>query len=107
MWQHIKLSEQIRPLDALACCWDVKQPTNKTIQAFEQGYKYIRSVLASTVHYAHVFCMFTFVLLRMDAVVASGLNCCWYVATKISAVLKSGLQLVSKVANKGLHSLCI
>ena len=23
---HIQLSEQIRPLDTLACCWDVKQP---------------------------------------------------------------------------------
>ena len=29
LWQHIKLSEQIRPGDTLACCWDVKQPTNK------------------------------------------------------------------------------
>ena len=29
MWQHVKLSEQIRPCDTLACCWDVKQPTNK------------------------------------------------------------------------------
>ena len=28
MWQHIQLSEQIRPRDTLACCWDVKQPTN-------------------------------------------------------------------------------
>ena len=28
-WQHVKLSEQIRPWDTLACCWDVKQPTNK------------------------------------------------------------------------------
>ena len=28
VWQHVKLSEQIRPWDALACCWDVKQPTN-------------------------------------------------------------------------------
>ena len=31
--QHVKLSEQIRPWDTLACCWDVKQasnqPTNK------------------------------------------------------------------------------
>ena len=25
----IKLSVQIRPWDTLACCWDVKQPTNK------------------------------------------------------------------------------
>ena len=24
-----KLSEQIRPWDTLACCWDIKQPTNK------------------------------------------------------------------------------
>ena len=29
MWQHVKLSKQIRPRDTLACCWDVKQPTNK------------------------------------------------------------------------------
>ena len=29
MWQHVKLSVQIRPWDTLACCWDVKQPTNK------------------------------------------------------------------------------
>ena len=28
MWQHVELSEQIRPWDTLACCWDVKQPTN-------------------------------------------------------------------------------
>ena len=27
--QHVKLSEQIRPWDTLACCGDVKQPTNK------------------------------------------------------------------------------
>ena len=25
----MQLSEQIRPWDTLACCWDVKQPTNK------------------------------------------------------------------------------
>ena len=25
VWQHVKLSEQIRPWDTLACCWDVKQ----------------------------------------------------------------------------------
>ena len=31
VWQHVKLSEQIRPCDTLACCWDVKQPTNKTV----------------------------------------------------------------------------
>ena len=29
VWQHVKLSEQIRPWDTLACCWDVKHPTNK------------------------------------------------------------------------------
>ena len=29
VWQHVKLSEQIRPWDTLAWCWDVKQPTNK------------------------------------------------------------------------------
>ena len=31
VWQHVKLSKQIRPWDTLACCWDVKQPTNKHI----------------------------------------------------------------------------
>ena len=30
VWQHIQLSEQIRPWDTLACCCDVKQATNPT-----------------------------------------------------------------------------
>ena len=29
VWQHVQLSEQIRPWDTLACCWDVNQPTNQ------------------------------------------------------------------------------
>ena len=29
VWQHVKLSVQIRPWDTLPCCWDIKQPTNK------------------------------------------------------------------------------
>ena len=29
VWQHIELSVQIRPWDILACCWEVKEPTNK------------------------------------------------------------------------------
>ena len=28
VWQHVKLSVQIRPWDTLAWCWDAKQPTN-------------------------------------------------------------------------------
>ena len=28
VWQHVQLSEQNRSCDTLACCWDVKQPTN-------------------------------------------------------------------------------
>ena len=28
VWQHVKLSVEIHPWDTLACCWDVKQPTN-------------------------------------------------------------------------------
>ena len=32
VWQHVKLSEQFRPWDTLACCWDIKQPTNKLIK---------------------------------------------------------------------------
>ena len=29
VWQHVRLSEQIRPWDVLACWWDVKHPNNK------------------------------------------------------------------------------
>ena len=36
----VKLSEQIRPWDTLACCWDVKQPTNKQcLQSNNTGQK--------------------------------------------------------------------
>ena len=28
VWQQVNLSEQISPWETLACCWDVKQPTN-------------------------------------------------------------------------------
>ena len=28
VWQHVNLSEHMHPWDTLACCWDVKQPTN-------------------------------------------------------------------------------
>ena len=31
VWQHVKLSEQIRPWDTLSCCWDAKQATNKRL----------------------------------------------------------------------------
>ena len=31
MWQHLELSVQIRPWDTLACCGDVKRPTNQQI----------------------------------------------------------------------------
>ena len=31
MWQHIKLFKQICPWDTLTYCWDVKQPTNKSL----------------------------------------------------------------------------
>ena len=34
------------------------------LQAFEQGYKYIRFVLALNIHYAYVSYIFTFVLFR-------------------------------------------
>ena len=37
MWQHVKLSVQIRPLDTLACYWDVKQPTNKPTRRGSHG----------------------------------------------------------------------
>ena len=36
VWQQVNLSEQIRPWDTLACCWDVMQPTDKqTSQCFQ------------------------------------------------------------------------
>ena len=41
MWQHVHLSEQIRPWDTLACCWDVKQQTNKqtgSVQTYLYGF---------------------------------------------------------------------
>ena len=31
MRQQVKLSVQIRPWDTLACCWDVRQPTNELV----------------------------------------------------------------------------
>ena len=35
VWQHVKLSVQIRPWDTLACCWDVKQlTTNNPLQCW-------------------------------------------------------------------------
>ena len=56
MWQHVKLSEQICPWDTLACCWDVKQPTNKqTWRAFG--------------------------LLVENRVLATALRCTWFCAT--------------------------
>ena len=34
MWQHVQLSEQIRPRDTLACCWGVKQAANQQWTAY-------------------------------------------------------------------------
>ena len=40
VWQHAKLSWQIRPWDTLACWWDVKQPTNQPLlTCYTQQYK--------------------------------------------------------------------
>ena len=41
MWQHVKLSVQIRPWDALACCWDVKQQTNRAFCYTHKNNKYL------------------------------------------------------------------
>ena len=35
VWQHVQLSEQTRPWDTVACCWDVKQPTHQLSLANE------------------------------------------------------------------------
>ena len=42
VWQHVKLCEQIRPWDTLACCWDVKQPTNNNPVSFRQVMNAVR-----------------------------------------------------------------
>ena len=36
MWQHVTLSEQIRPSDMLTCCWDVVQRTNLEVSLYLQ-----------------------------------------------------------------------
>ena len=41
VWQHVKLSEQIRPWDTLECCWDVKQPTNNYTQPLTQIWMHV------------------------------------------------------------------
>ena len=56
VWQHVKLSEQVRPWDTLACCWGVKQPTNKTNRNFYRN-KYLFSEI-----YVEHFCCCPFAL---------------------------------------------
>ena len=46
VWQHTKLSVQIRPWDTLACCWDIKQPTN----CLEQEWDLMCSYLHNGIH---------------------------------------------------------
>ena len=41
VWQHVQLSEQIRPWDTLACCWDVKQPTNTQSIKTRKGFLHV------------------------------------------------------------------
>ena len=41
VWQHMILSEQICPWDTLACCWDVKQPTNNDHFSRDQCFFYM------------------------------------------------------------------
>ena len=38
VWQHVQLSEQIHSWDTLACCWDVKQPTNNFSEYYCAGW---------------------------------------------------------------------
>ena len=49
MWQQVKLSEQIRPWDTLACCCYVKQLTNQPTHNPTRGY--LRSVPRHLVHH--------------------------------------------------------
>ena len=67
MWRHVKLSEQIRPRDTLACCCDTKQLTNKqTISSHDSSYdaiyfynKFSRS--ADVVYLCQICCYSCFV----------------------------------------------
>ena len=54
MWQHVKLSEQIRPWDTLACCWDVRQPTNKQTTRLSLS-------LPLSLHICHCLCLSVYI----------------------------------------------
>ena len=70
VWQHVKLSEQIRLWDTLACCWEVKPPTNKTLFSLTMAvYNIERNALWAAVVHS-----------RCETVsVSMGLSCpvCW------------------------------
>ena len=34
VWQHVQWSQQIYPWAALTCCWDIKQPNNRSIRGW-------------------------------------------------------------------------
>ena len=58
MWQHVHLSEQIRPRGTLACCWDVKQAINNdSCDAKEKsgGTPYVTSCSLSLLRFMHGF----------------------------------------------------
>ena len=50
VWQHVKLSEQICPWDTPACCWNIKQPTNKLTEPDlpEHSWVFVASSLRCT-----------------------------------------------------------
>ena len=54
VWQHIKLSEQICPWNTLACCWDVKQPTNKHSAVLPAG-SLVFAILGESFAYMTLF----------------------------------------------------
>ena len=54
VWQHAHLSEQIRPWDTLACCWDVKQATNKQLQPRDPHFQALLTFLQSHLWCTHI-----------------------------------------------------
>ena len=51
VWQHVKLSVQIRPWHTLACCWDINpQPTNKQFQPTSGKVRIIISLPTSVLY---------------------------------------------------------
>ena len=60
-----KMSEKIRSWETLACCWDVKQPTNNY-------YIFIGPLAHQNVQYAHMQTSITFELFEIVSLLTAG-----------------------------------